>query len=124
MNIGRTAERGTDDRQQQGRICLHRFRRIRDAANFSGGNELRYGVVLIVVLVLAIMVALAGFGFLSAMSTEYEAARLNGSMRQAKQTLASAESTLLWFGSLSKQQRKLVGGLFHNPLRFRGHLVE
>lgn len=124
MNIGRTAERGTDDRQQQGRICLHRFRRIRDAANFSGGNELRYGVVLIVVLVLAIMVALAGFGFLSAMSTEYEAARLNGSMRQAKQTLASAESTLLWFGSLSKQQRKLVGGLYHNPLRFRGHLVE
>ena len=37
-----------------------------------GGS--RRGVVLIVVLVLVVMVALAGFGFLAAMSTEYEAA--------------------------------------------------
>ena len=40
---------------------------------------------MIVVLVLVMMVALAGFGFLSAMSTEYEAARLNG--RQARLAL-------------------------------------
>jgi hypothetical protein len=81
-------------------------------------------VVLIVVLVLVMMVALAGFGFLSAMSTEYEAARLNGSMRQAQQTLASAESTLLWFAALSERERKLLGGTYHNPALFRGHLVE
>jgi hypothetical protein len=92
---------------------------IRRAADHT-----RHGVVLIVVLVLVMMVALAGFGFLSAMSTEYEAARLNGSMRQAQQTLASAESTLLWFAALSERERRLLGGTYHNPAMFRGHLVE
>jgi len=86
--------------------------------------ETRRGVVLIVVLVLVMMVALAGFGFLSAMSTEYEAARLNGSMRQAQQTMASAESTLLWFAALSERDRKIIGGSYHNPALFRGHVVE
>lgn len=83
----------------------------------------RRGVVLIVVLVLVMMVALAGFGFLSAMSTEYEAARLNGSLRQAKQTLASGESTLLWIAGLSERDRRLMGGLHHNPAVFRAHIV-
>ncbi len=87
-------------------------------------SDSRQGVVLIVVLVLVMMVALAGFGFLSAMSTEYEGARLNGSMRQAQQTMASAESTLLWFAALSERERKLLGGTSHNPALFRGHLVE
>jgi DNA uptake protein ComE-like DNA-binding protein len=87
-------------------------------------DDSRRGVVLIVVLVLVMMVALAGFGFLSAMSTEYEGARLNGSMRQAQQTMASAESTLLWFAALSERERMLLGGTFHNPALFRGHLVE
>ncbi len=87
-------------------------------------DKSRSGVVLIVVLVLVMMVALAGFGFLSAMSTEYEGARLNGSMRQAQQTLTSAESTLLWFGARSERERKLLGGTYHNPALFRGHLVE
>jgi hypothetical protein len=87
-------------------------------------DDSRRGVVLIVVLVLVMMVALAGFGFLSAMSTEYEGARLNGSMRQAQQTMTSAESTLLWFAALSERERKLLGGTYHNPAMFRGHLVE
>ena len=84
----------------------------------------RRGVVLIVVLVLVMMVALAGFGFLSAMSTEYEAARLNGSMRQAGQTMASAESTLLWFAGLAERERLIMGGSHQNPALFRGHVVE
>jgi hypothetical protein len=84
----------------------------------------RDGVVLIVVLVLVMMVALAGFGFLSGMSTEYEAARLNGSMRQAQQTMASAESTVLWLAGLSTQQRQLMGGLHQNPVLLRARPVE
>ncbi len=83
----------------------------------------RSGVVLIVVLVLVMMVALAGFGFLSAMSTEYEGARLNGSLRQAKQTMASAESALTWIAGLSERDRRLMGGLHHNPKVFRAHIV-
>ncbi|MFN5434408.1 MAG: hypothetical protein ACK5ES_07585, partial [Planctomyces sp.] len=64
-----------------------------------GGCQLhqwpRRGVVLIVVLVLVVMLSLAGFGFLSAMSTEYEAVRLHGSLLQARHTMVSAESQLL-----------------------------
>jgi hypothetical protein len=84
----------------------------------------RRGIVLIVVLVLVVMVALAGFGFLAAMSTEYEGARLNGSMLQARQTMASAESTLNWFAALSKKERDVLGGLYHNPELFRGRVVQ
>ncbi len=87
----------------------------------QGGS--RQGVVLIVVLVLVVMVALAGFGFLAAMSTEYEAARLNGSMLQAQQTMASAESTLNWFAALSERERLVVGGWYHNPTLFRSRTV-
>ena len=84
----------------------------------------RRGVVLIVVLVLVVMVALAGFGFLAAMSTEYEGARLNGSMLQARQTMASAESTLNWFAARSKKERDALGGSYHNPGLFRGRVVQ
>ena len=83
----------------------------------------RRGVVLIVVLVLVIMIALAGFGFLAAMSTEYEAARLNGSMLQAQQTMASAESSLSWLTGLPERERHLMGGWYHNPALFRGRVV-
>lgn len=86
-------------------------------------SSARRGVVLIVVLVVVTMISLAGFGFLAGMSTEYEVARLNGSMRQAGQTLASAESALLWITSLPEQQRRIVGGLHHNPMLLRGQVV-
>lgn len=89
----------------------------------SAPGQRRCGVVLIVVLVLVVMVALAGFGFLAGMSTEYEAARLHGSLLQAQQTLASAESELAWFAGLTERERQLLGGSQHNPLLFRSRLV-
>jgi type II secretory pathway component PulK len=61
----------------------------------------RRGVVLIVVLVLVAMLALAGFGFLADMTTEYEAAKINGDLLQAQQTMASAETFLL---AIAEQQ--------------------
>ncbi|MBL8818695.1 MAG: general secretion pathway protein GspK [Planctomyces sp.] len=90
---------------------------------FNRVAQSRRGVVLIVVLVLVVMIALAGFGFLAAMSTEYEAARLEGSQLQSMQTMASAESSLLWFVSLPEQKRQLMGGTVSNPLFFRGRVV-
>ena len=45
----------------------------------------RRGVVLIVVLVLVVMIALAGFGFVVEMTTEYEATKINGDLLQAQQ---------------------------------------
>ncbi len=96
------------------RICQSRKRRP---------NPQR-GVVLIVVLVLVVMLSLAGFGFLSAMSTEYEAVRLNGSLLQARQTLVSAESQLLWLINQPRQRREIVGGLYSNPALFQGRAVQ
>jgi hypothetical protein len=95
--------------------------------NFHGQKHrqnFHRGVVLIVVLVLVVMLSLAGFGFLSAMSTEYEAARLNGSLLQARQTLVSAESQLLWLANQPRQRREIVGGLYSNPPLFQGRTVQ
>ena len=88
------------------------------------GWDDRRGVVLIVVLVLVVMLSLAGFGFLSAMSTEYEAARLNGALLQARQTLVSAETQLLWLTGQPRIRREVLGGLYNNPGLFRGRPVE
>lgn len=95
--------------------------------NFQGRRRrqnLQRGVVLIVVLVLVVMLSFAGFGFLSAMSTEYEAVRLHGSLLQARQTLASAESQLLWLASQPRQRREILGGLDNNPALFQGRAVQ
>ena len=61
----------------------------------------RRGAVLVVVLVLVVMIALAGFGFLAEMTTEYEAAKINGDLLQAQQMMASAETYLL---TIAEQQ--------------------
>jgi len=58
-------------------------------------REHRRGVILIVVLVLVVMLSLAGFAFMNRMATEYEATVIGGDLRQAHQTLASAEALLL-----------------------------
>ena len=92
MSIRRAAGRqpSVEHQRQKCAVGLQK-KTTRRAYALPLASDSRRGVVLIVVLVLVMMVALAGFGFLSAMSTEYEGARLNGSMRQAQQTLASAE---------------------------------
>ncbi|MBL4883657.1 MAG: general secretion pathway protein GspK [Planctomycetaceae bacterium] len=84
----------------------------------------RTGVVLIVVLVLVMMIAMAGFGFLSAMTTEYEAAKINGQLIQAQQTLASAQALMTWAIELPQEQRLLMGGLNNQPELFRGRTVK
>lgn len=63
--------------------------------HFRKESSARRGVVLIVVLVLVVMIALAGFGFVSEMTTEYEATKINGDLLQAQQVMASAECYIL-----------------------------
>lgn len=76
--------------------------------------------MLIVVLVLVVMVALAGFAFVGSMSTEYRAVKTSGDSMQAKQTLASAEMLLRQFSQLPPTQQQSLGGLTDNPQLFRG----
>ena len=80
----------------------------------------RRGIVLFVVMVLVAMVAFAGFGFVSMMSTEYQSTRRHGDDLQAAQAIASAESLVLNFAQWSETQRAQSGGHSHNPGMFRG----
>ncbi|MEQ9408390.1 MAG: type II secretion system protein GspK [Fuerstiella sp.] len=79
----------------------------------------RHGAVLVVVLVLVVMVALAGFGFLAEMTTEYEAARINGDLLQAQQMMASAETYLLAVTEEHVRNPAGLQSLDHNPDLFQ-----
>jgi len=83
-------------------------------------TDSRRGIVLFVVMVLVAMVAFAGFGFVSMMSTEYQSTRRHGDDLQAAQAIASAESLVLNFAQWSETQRAESGGHSHNPGMFRG----
>lgn len=90
---------------------------------WQGGECDRAGVVLIIVLVVVMMVSFAGFGFLGAMSTEYEATVLRGNLLQAHATLAAAESQVTWLVGLPQLRREQLGGATQNPDLFLGRLV-
>ena len=92
--------------------------RFQQSAVYPVSKE-RRGVVLIVVLVLVVMIALAGFGFLSDMTTEYEAARINGTLLKAQQTLASAESYVFAIANQASDPRFVS----HNPDLFHQQVV-
>ena len=87
----------------------------------------RRGIVLVVVLVLVSMVALAGFGFLAEMTTEYRATKINGDLLQAQQTLASAETLLLSVADHSTQassaDEENIATLQDNPKLFQSRVV-
>ncbi len=82
------------------------------------------GFVLIVVLVLVVMISFAGFGFLAAMSTEYAATKISGDQLQSQQTLASAETVVIWLMGLPSSQREALGGYRSNTKLFRGNIVQ
>ena len=75
----------------------------------------RRGIVLIIVLVLVAMVALAGFGFLADMSTEYEATKIENDRIQSTQVMASAETLMVL---LAEQQRQPTSDQFEQRNAF------
>ena len=72
------------------------------------------------VLVLVVMIALAGFGFVNTMSTGYEATKLTGDRMQVQQAMLSAETYVQQFVRLSPEEREALGGLERNEGLFRG----
>lgn len=98
------------------RILLH-------GPTASRTTRSRRGVVLIVVLVLVAMLALAGFGFLADMTTEYEAARINGDLLQAQQTMASAETFLLAMTAQQATSPIDSQTLADSPILFQSRVV-
>ena len=83
----------------------------------------RDGIVLIVVLVLVAMISLAGFAFTNRMATEYKATLMSGDLRQARQTLASAESFLLHVAELQAGHPEPYCELLHDPQLFSSRML-
>ncbi len=83
----------------------------------------RRGIVLVVVMVVVAMVALAGFGFVATMSTEYRAVDLNGDDLQAQQAIGSGEMLVRFLAEQPREAREEMGGLENNPTLFRDIVV-
>ena len=83
-------------------------------------HQRREGVVLIVVLVLVVLVALAGFGFVATMSTEYAASRIHEDQIQAEYTADSAELYILAMLDELQRTEATQVNLADNPDVFRG----
>lgn len=83
----------------------------------------RQGVILIVVLVLVVMLSLAGFAFMNRMATEYEATVIGGELRQAHQTMASAETMLLTVADAHASEPEASHPFTHAPLMFSSRTV-
>ncbi|MCH2202171.1 MAG: type II secretion system protein GspK [Fuerstiella sp.] len=84
----------------------------------SPSNRSRNGVILVVVLVLVVMMSLTGFAFMNRMATEYQAALITGDLRQAKQTLASAETFLVLLAEQQAGQPEPFHRLQHDQRLF------
>jgi hypothetical protein len=82
-----------------------------------------HGVILIVVLVLVVMISLAGFTFMNRMATEYEATLIHGDLRQAHQTLASAETFLVYLAEQQAGQPEPYNQLLHNHGLFSSRII-
>ncbi len=90
--------------------------------NHAGQND-RRGVILIVVLVLVVMLSLAGFAFMNRMATEYEATVIGGELRQAHQTMASAETLLLTVADESAGEPEASHPFTNAPQMFSSRTV-
>jgi len=77
-----------------------------------------------VILVLVVMLSLAGFTFMTRMATEYEATLVGGNLRQARQTLASAESLLLVLAEEHAGQPEPWNPLQHDARLFASRTVD
>ncbi len=80
-------------------------------------------MVLIVVLIAVTMIALAGLGFVSMMSTEHKAVRVQGDELLLHAMVGSGEELLGAFLQQSAADREAGGGTFDNPGLFRGQIV-
>lgn len=83
----------------------------------------RRGIILVVILVLVAMISLAGFSFRGRMATEYEATLIGGDLRQARQTLASAETYLVSLADYLAGWPEPYTWFAHDPQMFSAQTV-
>ncbi len=80
-------------------------------------------MVLLVVTVAILMLSLAGLAFVSTMSTEHKAVRVQGAELQLATLVGSGEQLLGAFFEQTAEDREAAGGHLDNPGLFRGVLV-
>jgi len=83
----------------------------------------RNGMVLIVVTIAILMLSLAGLAFVSTMSTEHKAVRVQGDELQLATLVGSGEQLLGAFLEQTTEDQEAAGGTLDNPGLFRGVLV-
>ncbi len=83
----------------------------------------RRGFILVVIMVLVVSVAFAGFAFVETMSNEYRAVHINGDLLETEQVLASADVMLQRFIGMSREQRTEAGGWENNPEWFQEQVL-
>ncbi|MCA9073489.1 MAG: general secretion pathway protein GspK [Planctomycetaceae bacterium] len=89
----------------------------------SAERSSRRGFVLVVIMVLVVSVAFAGFAFVQTMSNEYRAVHIDGDLLEAEQVLASADVMVRHFIDLSHEQRDEAGGWSNNPELFQNQVI-
>ena len=78
----------------------------------------RRGVALYVVVFVVVLLALAGYAFLSFMTTEYEATTMRGREIQVQHVLQSGGAWIESLLTLSDLERQKIGGFYDNPRQF------
>lgn len=95
----------------------------RHRSPFTTRRDRRRGFVLVVIMVLVVSVAFAGFAFVETMTNEYRAVHISGDLLEADQVLGSADVMLRHFIDLSHEQRDAAGGWSHNPELFQDQVI-
>jgi len=82
------------------------------------------GLVLILVLVAVVLMAFAAYTFTGLMLNERQAVELSAHQVQARAQVESGVDHLRRFLALSEEERAELGGVFDNPTKFRGLIVQ
>jgi len=83
----------------------------------------RWGIVLVIVLIVVASLALAGYSFVGRMLIYAEAAQLSGQQVQTRAYVQSGVASVIRLLSMDESDRDEVGGLQENPGRFRAVIV-
>jgi len=91
---------------------------VPSARSMKKSSGRRHGMALYIVILVVALLTLAGYAFLSLMSTEFEATQVRGTELQVQHVTQSGVSWMESILTLSGLERDKRGGLYDNPRQF------